>query len=65
MESNGKSITKDGRRVDYQTGVRLSLLHPFVEITFERAAHHLGRLGYQRTTFVLPTRAPRHENHSG
>lgn len=22
MESNGKFITKDGRRVDYQTGVR-------------------------------------------
>jgi len=28
MESNGKSITKDGRRVDYQTGVRPPLFRP-------------------------------------
>lgn len=31
MESNGKFITKDGRRVDYQTGVRSSALFLFIK----------------------------------
>ena len=26
MESNGKTVTKDGSRVDFETGVRLTLL---------------------------------------
>ena len=27
MESNGKSITKSGERVDYETGVREGVFH--------------------------------------
>ena len=62
MESNGKSVTKNGKRVDYQTGVRHGRrLGDNNELT--GIAHHLGRSGHQWTAFILPARASRHETH--
>ena len=62
MESNGKSVTKSGKRVDYQTGVcrgpRLGDNNQLIDI-----ANHLGRGGHQRTAFILPARPSRHETH--
>jgi hypothetical protein len=34
MESNGKSVTKGGQRVDYQTGVRINFLLPIYILTW-------------------------------
>src|ERR1700722_617076 len=64
MESNGKSITKGGQHVNYQTGVRRHRRLFYYSLTrFYLLADHMGRCRDQRATLFLPTRAPRHEAH--
>src|SRR6266550_320117 len=66
MESNGKSVTKNGQQVDYQTGV---CHHPnFIDnglILLIGIANHLGRSWHQWATFVLSARASRDEADPG
>lgn len=63
MESNGKFVTKGGQRVDYQTGVCLTVYHTTSSLTCYCycIADHLGCGGYQRPTLILPTRPPGNE----
>ena len=67
MESNGKFITKSGKRVDYQTGVRLCTLNApspvKTDSTGLSAANYLGRGRHERAALVLPAAAPGYEAH--
>jgi glucose-6-phosphate isomerase len=58
MESNGKSITKDGSRVNYQTGVSCSAFDGML-----MTAHHLGPERHQRPERLLPAYPPGHQAH--
>lgn len=65
MESDGKSVTKDGTRVDYQTGVSvvvqfvISRCRSIAKSTF--LANYLGTKRYQWSTCLLPAHPPRNE----
>jgi hypothetical protein len=37
MESNGKSVTKGGQRVNYQTGVRIFSVHETIDLAWIRS----------------------------
>jgi hypothetical protein len=51
MESNGKSITKSGERVDYQTGVRV-----FIYFHFDFPSQLLIQLSHSLSSGELPVR---------
>jgi len=57
MESNGKTVTKDGSRVDYETGVSVMA----ATWTSLMTADHLGTERNQRSTRLLPAHPPGHQ----